>query len=120
MSNANDPLSRRKALLRLSGLALGAYAAPAFTTLSSARASDGSDASTNSSGSEPSEQSSASSGSEPSEESSASSGSEPSEEGSASEPSEESSASLPSGIRSAQECTDAGGTWNPADEGNCS
>src|SRR6056297_2801015 len=42
MENSNEKntgLSRRKALGRISALALGAYAAPAFTTMSAARAS---------------------------------------------------------------------------------
>jgi len=41
-------LSRRKAISRIGALALGAYAAPSFTTLSVARASGGSAGSSNS------------------------------------------------------------------------
>ena len=49
---ANEELSRRKALARISALALGAYAAPSFTTLSIAHASEGSTSSGGSEGSE--------------------------------------------------------------------
>lgn len=38
-----EKLSRRKALARISALAIGAYAAPSFTTLSVARASGASE-----------------------------------------------------------------------------
>ena len=46
-----DKLSRRRAIGRISALALGAYAAPAFTTLSVARASDSDGNSSSSNGS---------------------------------------------------------------------
>ncbi len=116
MSTKNETFSRRTALLRLSGLAVGAYAAPSLTALSMARASEGSGNSGASGNSGPSDKSGPSGDSGPSEDSGASENSGPSDE---SGPSEESRPSIPSGVDTAQECTGAGGKWDPS-ESSCS
>jgi len=116
MSDKSDTLSRRKALLRLSGLALGAYATPSLTTLSMARASSHASGASGPSGGR-GDNSGPSGESGPSDESGPSGESGPSP---MSEPSEVSRASIPSGIDNAQDCHAAGGEWNPGDDGSCS
>ena len=89
MSDNENDLSRRKLLARIGGLAAAAYAAPAFTTMSMAHASDG-----------------------------ASSGSSASSESSASSVSSMSEASDPSVASGPSDCESMGGVWD-AENSTC-